>query len=63
MADYYFAATVGDGLAEDIVRASSSQSTTIELRVTYTSVPNKIDVVKALEAIEANIAQGIWPPA
>ena len=62
MADYFFAASVGAGLASDVVRAASTESTTIELRVTYTSVPNKIDVLKAIEAIEYNIQQGIWPP-
>lgn len=43
--------------------AASSQTSTIELRVTYTSIADKIDVLKGIDAIKAKIEQGNWKPA
>jgi len=63
MADYYWYGVKGAGLPSDISKASSSQTSTIELRVTYTSITEKIDALKALEAIKLKIEQESYPPA
>ena len=63
MADYFFSTVKGAGLPEQVTRASSTASGTAELRVTYTSLPEKLDVIKQIEAIKLNIEQNQWPPA
>jgi hypothetical protein len=63
MSDRYYYCNKGAGLAADVSEATSTQASTVELRVTYTSFAEKIDVLKAIDAIKSRIEQGNWKPA
>lgn len=63
MTDRYYYCTKGDGLAADVSEATSTQASTVELRVTFTSFAEKQDVLKAISAITDRLTQGTWPPA
>jgi hypothetical protein len=63
MADRYYYCVKGADLAVDVSEATTSQASTVELRVTYTSFADKQDVLKAIDAIKARIIQGGWAPA
>ena len=63
MTDRYYYCTKGDGLAADVGEDTTSQTSTVELRVTFTSFAEKGDVLKAIDAIRARIVQGTWAPA
>lgn len=64
MADRYYGAPIGADMATDVTEAGSTTSAAVELRVTYDATgANKMEVLKALGAIEQAITQDTWPPA
>ena len=64
MADRYYGVDLGGGMPGNVTEAGSTTSKVIELRVTYTtSGMTKVDVLKAIEALENYVATDTWPPA
>ncbi len=64
MADRYYTAVLKAGSAIDVTEgASATGGNAFDFRVTYDATGvNKIDTLKALEAIIAYIVQDTWPP-
>lgn len=64
MTDRYYGADLGASTHDDVTEDTSTTSKAIELRVTYTTTGlNKLQLLNALEALEARIKKDNWPPA
>lgn len=64
MATRYYGVNVGGGMPLDVSEAGSTTSRTVELAVIYDATgANKVEVLKALEAIKNYIAMDTYPPA
>jgi len=63
MADRFFNVPLGGGLATDVSEGGSDTSAFACFRVTYDATGNnKVQALKALEAIEYYITTDTWPP-
>jgi len=64
MADRFYQVAVGGGMPNNVVEAgSTSAGSPVELRVTYDATGiNKMQVLKALEAIKYYITTDTFPP-
>lgn len=63
MADHFFSTNKGAGLAKDVTVGTSTAAGSCELRITDGAFTNKTDIIKCLEAIEAQIIQSTVIPA
>lgn len=64
MADRYFSVVKGEHLPSMVTEGAATSSEAIELRVTYTDLDNRAQVLAGLEAIKGYIATvDTWPPA
>ena len=63
MTDRYWYCNKGAQSAKDVTEAATTQVSTCELRITFTSFTNKIDALDCLEAIRERIIQDPWAPA
>ncbi|MDB5433552.1 MAG: hypothetical protein JWP35_4668 [Caulobacter sp.] len=64
MASRYYGVDVGGQLPQDVTQGAATTSKKIELAVDLTATNlNKLEVLKALEALSTHINVNIWPPA
>lgn len=63
MATRYYGVNVGGDMPTDVSEAGSTTSRPVELVLTYDATGmNKMQALKALEAIQNYISQDTWPP-
>ena len=64
MADRFYQVQIGGDMHNDVTEAgASTPAVPVELRVTYDATgANKVQILKALEAIQQYITQDTWPP-
>lgn len=63
MADRFYGVDLGGNMPTEVTEAASTTSKAIELRVTYTTTGlTKMDVLRAMEALEGYLVRDTWPP-
>ena len=63
MTDRFYGVDLGGDMKTDVTEAASTTSKVIELRVAYdTAGLTKVDVLKAIEALEQYVTTDTWPP-
>lgn len=63
MATRYYGAAIGADTNFDVTEAASTTSLAVELVVTYDATgANKVEVLKALDAIRQYIVRDTYPP-
>lgn len=64
MADRFYNVALGGDLAEDVAEGAADTSLYVAVRCTYDATGNqKLETVKALNAVIMYILQDTWPPA
>lgn len=63
MATRFFGVNIGGSMPSDVSEAGSTTSRSVELSVVYDATgANKVQVLRAIKAIENYIIQDTWPP-
>lgn len=63
MATRYYGVNIGGDMVDDVSEAGSTTSRSVELAVVYDATgANKVQVLKAIEAIMQYIIQDTYPP-
>lgn len=64
MANRYYGVDIGGGMPTDVTESGSTTSKPVELVVDVSATGvNKMQVLKAIEALEYYITTDTWPPA
>ena len=64
MATRYYGVSIGGGMPTDVSESGSTTSRSVELAVVYDATgANKVQVLKAIEAIKNYIIGDSYPPA
>lgn len=64
MTTRYYGIDLGGDMPTDVTESASTTSKAIELQVVFTTTGmTKMDVLKAIEALENYVTTHIWPPA